>query len=328
MSYDNHPKTDWGNTIGSTAGDTASAEKTYPDDHFEILSIRQDKAAGPFHVNHYVAFFQMPNTWDHGTETSKLLQNFGSYFDNDITFSRTMSKTWKDNKVVGFNVVVPDSFMGTVATLMAHTDYVSLEKWTKDQPFGGPCVCGTTLRQKSSEGYLERSLEYGMDLASGIDTDYHFLSGRRSWKFGVVNDDFLLSPRLCYVETAALERFSLPKYSAVDTGRNPPMLRTIVNQTWVSMLKKIGVLLDVNFLDMTGQYQIDKTDDNGEPDSRKHFAVEKYDADRRRIRSDLASNVYFRQSSFAANVDLENVDTDWFIHVQERHPCLYPDNMP
>jgi hypothetical protein len=328
MSYDNYPETDWhGKRTSSDTKKAASSKNDYSENDFEELSINQNKASGPYHINHFISFFEVPimAKWSHIDETKELFQEFKSYFDNDFTIVNFSKKKWQNKHLAGFNTVVPNSPWLSLFGFMAHTDWVTIEEWQNEND-DGFSIFGTTLKDTREEGFVEDLLESQSESTMRIDTDYHFLSGRRSWKFGVVNNNFIRSPNLCYIETAALERFSLPEYDKMDTGKNPPLIRSLVNQVWISMLKKIGTKMNRNFIDLSDQFCQEVYNDDGGLNDNKFFDVSSYNVDRRNMKPGIESIVYYKNDSFEKIEDLD--DSPWFFDILERHACLRIKNMP
>ncbi|MBR9847291.1 MAG: hypothetical protein GYB35_14845 [Algicola sp.] len=275
----------------------------YKDNDFGILALNQPFAAGPFHVNHFVCFFKKPVGWDFNKETGLLFNNFKKYFDNDLTKVSIHEKKWKNKNIASFDF--------KVAPINPHKDIVSIEKWSDSNT-----VIGTTLYDNRQEGGVEFILEGFNHIMTGMMNDIHFLSGRRSWKFGKVIPDNPFDDYY-FFETAAFEKFSLEFYNNLD-GNNPPVLRTLVNATWISMLKKFGAKENIELLEVH---------ENFDEPTYPFDGMHNYSRDVRRMSNNMESSVYYRNGSFDKIEELGEKN-DWFYDVMERHSGLYLHNMP
>ncbi|MFY0631152.1 MAG: hypothetical protein JXR05_12280 [Flavobacteriaceae bacterium] len=278
--------------------------ESYKNKEFLVIPINQPFAKGEYHVNHFVCFFEKSTDWDYLGETQKLFSYFPAYFNNDLTKVSIHKKNWNKHKIASFDI--------THSPINPHKDIVKLEQYSDQKD----TVVGTTLYDNREQGYLESALEGLALLNSGMNNNVHFLSGRRSWKFGKVYPDNPTS-NLHYFETAALERFSLEFYHNLDKNKNPPPIRTLVNNTWVAMLKKFGKIGDVDLIEMS-------KDENNPV--YPFDGMQGYNKDVRKI-SNKECTVYFRNGSSKTLNGLSG-DESWFTNVQDRHQSLRFQNMP
>ena len=211
------------------------------------------EGVGPYHINHYVAFFDAPKLTP--SDCPKLLTAFynkfpfifsnaftGNYASaawgkgTDAGQSQIRSLTFQSHQTVKF--ALGGQFGGFVEQMIgfAHDDWVAMQM----EPQERKSFYALTLKRKWMT--IQEAAAVGLaaaavagpivgTLGGGVAIDinqHHFLAGRRSWRVG-----FDLAAQLFFVETAALERSSGWFYSLMEGF---PWLRSQVDKIWIALL--------------------------------------------------------------------------------------------
>ncbi len=153
-------------------------------------------------------------------------------------------------------------------------------------------------------------------LKSNLNIDFpldvnqrHFLSGRRSWAVG-----YLPASKICYVETAALERYSHPRYDELDNvlSINAPAIARI----WNKMLQDFADYYGLELISNDAIKQIFSDYHKGfwffgENTGLVPLKPGKFHS---------LENVYYAQGERPTSTDAYEVP--WFKEVIKRHPGL------
>lgn len=193
----------------------------------ELSPHRVEDGVGPYHINHFIAYFTLdkvyksPMSWEHFFQNfpeifnRKLLEKGRELIKNEAFVTKSKYQ-FKNNPTVQF--ISSDQYK-----MLLHQDWVSLQTDLPTKTF-----FGRTLKREwknfSDDELVNPFLKFFRELAKSsgldipLDNEYlmgvnrrHFLAGRRSWTAGK-----LPSSKLYYVETAAFERYSHILYQAAE----------------------------------------------------------------------------------------------------------------
>ncbi len=150
---------------------------------------------GQFHVNHFIGYFIPPSKKPSTAE-------FFSYFPFIFTEKGNVASAvtadyyeFKGKATVKFKHANP-------LKAYFHEDWVSLQMAPDKASFFARTLKREWAYPQETAAAVLAKLTLNIDLPLDVN-QRHFLSGRRSWAVG-----YLPASKLCYVETAAFERFS------------------------------------------------------------------------------------------------------------------------
>lgn len=202
-----------------------------PEGVFTELQAVRDGCSN-YHANHFISYFRCSTVtplWIY-----KFFQNFDDVFNmENIASLEKTDYSFNRKAVVKFAI---NGIPGWV-----HHDYVALSRGRNRNFYG------TTLKRDWRYGFEDALNVFDpFNFVSIDDEGYavnsrHFLAGRRSWKFGHVQDD------LYFIETAAIERYSHPAYQlSEDMGM---IQRQMLVDVWTHLLNNTLTYFAQNAVD-------------------------------------------------------------------------------
>jgi|GEM_PF-2819408 len=254
---------------------------------------------GEFHFNHFIGYFTPPKKQ---VSTPEFFDFFPFIFSNRGNLaSANTSEGYK------FNGKSTVKFKHTNPLLAyAHEDWVSLEMAADNLSF-----FARTLKREwayKREAAVAALAKLNLNIELSIDVNQrHFLAGRRSWAVG-----YLPASKLCYVETAAFERFSHEFYDDHEFALSIDA-PTIVN-IWTKLIKDYADFYNLELIANDGIKHIFA-------DYKKNYNYFSQPYGYNPLaRMQIIKNVYYIQAKRPTVAEAHAVP--WFKEVLKRHPGL------